>query len=77
LLNPISHEQIADYINLADICIVPLLRIFWWEISSPLKLMEYLAMEKPIVVSDIKTHLDVIPYNSKFALIFTPDNLYD
>ena len=34
-------------------------------------------MEKPIVVSDIKTHLDVIPYNSKFALIFTPDNLYD
>jgi glycosyltransferase involved in cell wall biosynthesis len=73
LLNVVKHEQMASYIQLADICIVPLPRILWWEISSPLKLMEYLAMEKPIILSDITAHLSVIPQNSKFVLYFNPD----
>ncbi|MDR3609519.1 MAG: glycosyltransferase [Ignavibacteriaceae bacterium] len=77
LLNAIKHEQMAAYINLADICIVPLPRIFWWEISSPLKLMEYLAMEKPIILSNISAHQLVVPQNSKFALYFNPDNPTD
>jgi glycosyltransferase involved in cell wall biosynthesis len=73
LIDPVRYEQMAGYIKLADICIVPLLRIFWWEISSPLKLMEYLAMAKPIILSDIKAHQSVVPPNSKFALYFNPD----
>jgi glycosyltransferase involved in cell wall biosynthesis len=73
LINPVRYERMAAYINLADICIVPLLRIFWWEISSPLKLMEYLAMEKPIVLSDILAHKSVVPPDSKFAVYFNPD----
>jgi glycosyltransferase involved in cell wall biosynthesis len=77
LLNVVKHEQMAAYINLADICIIPLPRILWWEISSPLKLMEYLAMEKPIILSDIKAHLSVVPQNSNFALFFNPDDPYD
>jgi glycosyltransferase involved in cell wall biosynthesis len=77
LLNVVKHEQMADYINLADICIVPLPRILWWEISSPLKLMEYLAMEKPIVLSDICAHKSVVPLNSNFAKYFNPDNPAD
>ena len=77
LIDPVEYEQMAGYIKLSDICIVPLLRIFWWEISSPLKLMEYLAMEKPIILSDIKAHLTVVPVDSKFALYFNPDDLDD
>jgi len=77
LLNTVRHEEIASYINLADICIVPLPRLVWWEISSPLKLMEYLAMEKPIILSDISAHLSVVPPNSQFALYFNPDDPYD
>jgi glycosyltransferase involved in cell wall biosynthesis len=73
LIDPVRYEHVAGYINLADICIVPLLRIHWWEISSPLKLMEYLAMEKPIVLSDILAHKTVVPLDSKFALYFNPD----
>src|ERR1035437_441254 len=73
----VKHEQMASYIKLADICIIPLPRILWWEISSPLKLMEYLAMEKPIVLSDITAHLSVVPQNSKFALFFNPNDSYD
>src|ERR1035437_4992451 len=77
LIDPVRYDQMAYYINLADICIVPLLRIHWWEISSPLKLMEYLAMEKPIVLSDILAHKSVVPPDSKFALFFNPDDPYD
>jgi glycosyltransferase involved in cell wall biosynthesis len=77
LLNAVKHEEMAAYINLADICIVPLPRIFWWEISSPLKLMEYLAMEKPIVLSNIVAHLSVVPLDSKFAVYFDPDDPND
>lgn len=77
LLDVVKHEQMADYIKLADICVVPLPRILWWEISSPLKLMEYLAMEKPIVLSDICAHKSVVPLNSNFVLYFDPDNPID
>lgn len=74
LVDVVSHERIAAYIKLADLCVIPLPRILWWEISSPLKLMEYLAMEKPIVLSNITAHLSVVPQNSKFALFFDPDD---
>ena len=74
LVDVVSHERMAAYINLADLCIIPLPRILWWEISSPLKLMEYLAMEKPIILSNIIAHLSIVPQNSKFALFFNPDD---
>jgi glycosyltransferase involved in cell wall biosynthesis len=77
LLNVVKHEQMSAYIKLADICIVPLPRLLWWEISSPLKLMEYLAMEKLIVLSDIIAHQSVIPPDSKIAIYFNPDKLSD
>ena len=77
LLDIVQHEKLASYIHLADICIVPLPRILWWEISSPLKLMEYLAMEKPIILSDIKAHLEVVPRDSDFVNYFNPDDEND
>jgi glycosyltransferase involved in cell wall biosynthesis len=74
LIDAVNHDLIAAYIDLADLCIIPLPRILWWEISSPLKLMEYLAMEKPIILSDITAHLSVVPQDSKFAVFFNPDD---
>jgi glycosyltransferase involved in cell wall biosynthesis len=77
LIDVVSHDLIAAYIDLADLCIIPLPRILWWEISSPLKLMEYLAMEKPIILSDITAHLSIVPQDSKFAVFFNPDDPED
>jgi glycosyltransferase involved in cell wall biosynthesis len=77
LINIVKHEQVADYISLADICVVLLPRLPWWEISSPLKLMEYLAMEKPIVLSDINAHQSIVTKNSNIAVYFNPDYPYD
>jgi glycosyltransferase involved in cell wall biosynthesis len=77
LLNVVKHEQMSAYINLADICVVPLPRLLWWEISSPLKLMEYLAMEKIIVLSDILAHQSVVPPELNVAIYFNPDKPFD
>ncbi len=77
LIDIVPHEKLPSYINLADLCIVPLPKIYWWEISSPLKLMEYLAMEKTIILSDIKAHLDIVPRDSDFVKYFNPDKTDD
>ncbi len=77
LLNLVDHESVPAYIKEADICIVPLPRLVWWEISSPLKLMEYLAMEKPLILSDIEAHKSVVPADSGYALYFNPDEPED
>ena len=74
LMDLVEHERVPAYIDLADICIIPLPRLLWWEISSPLKLMEYLAMEKPIILSDIKAHTSVIPIDADYATYFNPDD---
>ena len=72
----LENEEVPKYIKLADVCIVPLPRIEWCEISSPLKLMEYLAMEKPLILSNIKAHLEVVPEDSEFCNYFNPDIKY-
>jgi glycosyltransferase involved in cell wall biosynthesis len=51
---------VADYIASADVGIVPLPDIEWWRTSSPLKLMEYLAAGKPVIVSRIAAHTAVL-----------------
>ncbi len=73
-LKSADNSLMPQYIKSADVGIIPYSRIKWWEVSSPLKLMEYLSMEMPIVMSNIKAHVDVVPENSDFVVYFNPDN---
>ena len=73
LINSVPNEDIPSYIRLADFCIVPLPRLTWWEISSPLKLFEYLAMSKPLILTNIKAHLNVVDKKNEFVCYFDPD----
>ena len=45
---------------MADVCIVPLPDNKFWRSQSPLKLLEYLAMEKTVILSDIPAHRFVV-----------------
>lgn len=58
--DPITHEKVPKFVSISDICIIPLLNIPIWRYQSPLKLLEYLAMEKVVIVSAIPAHNDVI-----------------
>jgi glycosyltransferase involved in cell wall biosynthesis len=56
----VSYAEIPRYLAAADVGILPLPDLMWWRVSSPIKLMEYLAMGKPVLVTDIEAHRDVL-----------------
>lgn len=58
---PVEYKEVPYYIAISDICIVPLPDEECWRVSSPLKVMEYLAMGKPMIVTDIRAHREIIP----------------
>jgi len=57
---PVKYESVPKFIGMADVCIVPLPDHPYWRFQCPLKLMEYLAMGKVVVVTDITAHRSVI-----------------
>ena len=57
---PVDYETVPEYIATSDLCIVPLPDLECWRVSSPLKLMEYLAMGKPVVLTDIPAHREIV-----------------
>jgi glycosyltransferase involved in cell wall biosynthesis len=58
--DPVDYSHIANYISQADVGIIPLPDRLCWQVSSPLKLFEYLAMAKPVIVSPIEAHTSIL-----------------
>jgi glycosyltransferase involved in cell wall biosynthesis len=56
----VPFSEVPKYISIADVCIVPLPNNPYWIFQSPLKLLEYLAMEKVAIITDIPAHRSVI-----------------
>jgi len=60
LLGPVDHTEIPKYISACDAGIVPLPDNIRWRYQCPIKLLELLAMNKPVIVSDIPAHRWII-----------------
>jgi len=60
LLTPVPYEDVPDYINRADAGILPFPDWPGWNTSSPIKLFEYLACCKPVIVTRIPAHTSVL-----------------
>lgn len=54
------YEAMPGLINEADICVSPLPNRIEWNVSSPLKVFEYLACGKPVLLTPIPAHRDVL-----------------
>ena len=52
--------EVASYIRCANLAILPFPDIIWWAVSSPIKLMEYLAVGIPIIATDIEANRWVV-----------------
>jgi glycosyltransferase involved in cell wall biosynthesis len=72
LMGVIPYNEIPYYLSICDVGILPFPDLIWWRVSSPLKLMEYLAMEKPVIATDIEAHRDII--DSSRCAFSIPDN---
>src|SRR5439155_22286318 len=53
ILPPVGHDSVPDYINCLDICLCYPTR-FRDNTTSPLKVYEYLACGKAVILADIK-----------------------
>ena len=60
IANPVGHSEVPKFIGMCDVGIVPLPDHPYWRFQSPLKLLEYLAMEKVVILTDIPAHRAVI-----------------
>ena len=56
----VDYENVPKYISMSDVAIIPLPDMHYWRSQSPLKLMEYLAMKKVVIISDIPAHRTII-----------------
>lgn len=77
-LKPVDNNVVPAYIAMADVGVVPLPNDRCWQVSSPLKLFEYLAMQRPVLVSDIIAHREILgdaPY-AVYAKDISPEGLY-
>jgi len=63
LYDPVPQGEVPRFINNADAGILPF--PYWqaWNTSSPLKLFEYLSCGKPVIVTRIPAHTDVLKEN--------------
>lgn len=54
------YESIVSEIQRADVCVCPLPDRLEWNVSSPLKVLEYMACGKPMILTPIPAHLDLL-----------------
>jgi glycosyltransferase involved in cell wall biosynthesis len=47
----IPRREIPDLITVADICVSPIQPLSFYKLSSPIKVLEYMAMAKPVVAN--------------------------
>jgi len=59
-LGYVPYEDVATLVNEADCCVCPLPDMPEWRISSPLKVLEYLACEQLTVLTPLAAHKQVI-----------------
>ena len=60
LAGSVDHSEVPKFISMCDVGIVPLPDHPYWRCQSPIKLLEYLAMEKVVVLTDIPAHRVVV-----------------
>jgi len=66
LVDTIPHKKIPQQIQACDAGILPFPDCDIWNTSSPIKLFEYMSCEKPVIVTDIPAHANVLK-DSPFA----------
>ena len=70
---PVPFEEVPRYLAAADGGISPLPDNFYWRYQPPIKVLEYISMGKPVVVSKIPAHRWVLGDNP-FAFYYRADD---
>ncbi|MBN2121405.1 MAG: glycosyltransferase family 4 protein [Candidatus Omnitrophica bacterium] len=72
MLPPVAHVEIPKYISFADCAVMAYPNIEYWNNNNPIKLLEYLAMGKLVICTDMWTFRDVM--SDKKCAYYIKDN---
>lgn len=70
LMPPVSLEEIPQLIANCDLPVLPFPNFMAWRVSSPIKLMEYLAMGKKVLAPNMESFTDVFGANSNLIFYY-------
>lgn len=74
LLKPVPLEDIPQYIMDCDLPVLPFPNFMAWRVSSPIKLMEYLAMGKKALAPNLEAFTDVFAKDSDLIFLYDATN---
>jgi glycosyltransferase involved in cell wall biosynthesis len=57
---PVDQGNVPIFIEMCDVAILPLPNNLFWRYQSPLKLLEYLAMKKVVILTKIPAHTSIV-----------------
>lgn len=64
VLDAVDHQYVPKIICDHDLGILPFQQFDGWNTSSPIKLFEYLSCERPVIVTEITPHKQVLGENN-------------
>ncbi len=74
ILPKTEYNKITQYIKISDIGVIPLPpENRWWQVSAPLKTLEYLAAGKPVIATNIPFHRKIFEKGNCGILIESSD----
>jgi len=68
----VNHSEVPKFISICDVGIVPLDTFSYPRTSCPLKLLEYLAMKKNVIATDIPFSREILKHGE--CIILIPSN---
>lgn len=71
--NPVSNVEVPKFIAMCDVGIIPLPDHPYWNAQNPIKLLEYLAMEKVVILTNIPAH-EVVVGNTKCGIYISSNS---
>lgn len=74
LLPPVSLEEIPELVLNVDLPVLPFPDFMAWRVSSPIKLMEYLAMGKKVLAPTMEAFTDVFGEDPDLVFYFDRSN---
>ena len=76
LLPAVPLDEIPELVLNTDLPVLPFPNFMAWRVSSPIKLMEYLAMGKKVLAPDMEAFTDVFGQHPDLVFYFDTRNTY-
>ncbi len=73
VLPRVSHGEIKKYYSITDVMVFPRLRVRLTELVTPLKPLEAMSMEKPVLASDVGGHRELVQHQVSGLLFRSED----